>query len=266
MLYIVYLDEFGHIGPYISKDHPRHNDSPVFGLSGLILPATEVRSFGTWFFNRKNALLQWEIDESGTHPAHWEKKGSSLYTVKNINKYPELKQFTSRFFNKITRCGGHVFYVGLEKQRTDVGYDSNNIYYRVLRETIKRLHDFCMEDCKDAQFMMIMDEHALRAELLTRASQSMYQPDDPKTSLIEPPFQVESHRYQTLQAADWISGLVGRLGAYWYAPTEYPDNDVFEKYFKTRITQAATRSSIRAGNRDLPLFAAAKTPAAPKTP
>ena len=31
MTYIAYLDEFGHIGPYIARDDARHNDSPVSG-------------------------------------------------------------------------------------------------------------------------------------------------------------------------------------------------------------------------------------------
>ena len=38
LLYFAYLDEFGHIGPYIARDDPKHNDSPVFGLGGMILP------------------------------------------------------------------------------------------------------------------------------------------------------------------------------------------------------------------------------------
>ena len=33
--YFAYLDEFGHIGPYVNREHPRYNDSPVFGLAGF---------------------------------------------------------------------------------------------------------------------------------------------------------------------------------------------------------------------------------------
>ena len=87
MTYIAYLDEFGHIGPYISRDDPKHNDSPVFGLAGLVLPIEEVRSFGTWFYQRKSELLAFEIERSGTPAAIWEKKGSALYTVKNVETY-----------------------------------------------------------------------------------------------------------------------------------------------------------------------------------
>ena len=28
MTYFAYLDEFGHIGPYLDRQHPRYNDAP----------------------------------------------------------------------------------------------------------------------------------------------------------------------------------------------------------------------------------------------
>ena len=37
----------------------------------------------------------------------------------------------------------------------------------------------------------------------------MYGAEEPGRHLIEPLFQGESRRCQTLQAADWIAGLVG---------------------------------------------------------
>ena len=33
--YFACLDEFGHIGPYVSRTHPRYRESPVFGLAGF---------------------------------------------------------------------------------------------------------------------------------------------------------------------------------------------------------------------------------------
>ena len=72
-----YLDEFGHIGPYVTRQHPGHNDSPVFGLAGFVMPSEHLRGFGTWFFQRKCDLLAFEIERSGQHPALWEKKGAS---------------------------------------------------------------------------------------------------------------------------------------------------------------------------------------------
>ena len=69
MTYFAYLDEFGHIGPYVSRMDLRYKNSPVFGLAGFVLPSQEVRGFGTWFFQRKCEYLQFEIKRSGKHPA-----------------------------------------------------------------------------------------------------------------------------------------------------------------------------------------------------
>ena len=245
MTCFAYLDEFGHIGPYISRADPRYKDSPVFGLAGFVLPAAEVRGFGTWFFQRKCELLKFEIERSGEHPAVWEKKGASLFTVNNVTQYRELRNFTNRLLNKIQRLGGFVFYVGIKKTAAPAEHDPNQLYKSVLVEAIKRIDDFCEQEREPSNsFIVILDEHAQRSALITVAAQSMYG-NAPRRHLIEPPFQVESHRYQTLQAADWIAGLMGRLGAIWAAPADYPENEPFRRYFEHRVNRASQRSGIR---------------------
>lgn len=245
LTYIAYLDEFGHIGPYVSRADPRHNDSPVFGLAGVVLPIDKVRAFGTWFYQRKCELLKFEIDRSDQHPSVWEKKGAALYTVRNVEAYGELRRFTNRLLNKIEALGGFVFYVGQRKQDAPEAHDANVLYRHVLREAIKRLDQHCAEDCVPRdQFLLALDEHDQRSALVTQAAIAMYGTDQ-RRCLIEPPFQLESHRYQTMQAADWVAGLTGRLGAYWQAPTEYPENQVFATYFAARLNRCAIRSGIR---------------------
>lgn len=245
LTYIAYLDEFGHIGPYINRNDPRHNDSPVFGLAGLVLPVEEVRNFGTWFYQRKCELLKFEIDQSNMHPSVWEKKGSALYTVRNVETYRELRNFTNRLFNKIGTLGGFAFYVGQGKHDTPDVHDSNALYRHILREAIKRIDQHCDVDCTPCErFLLALDEHDQRSALVTQAAIAMYGTDQ-RRCLVEPPFQLESHRYQTMQAADWIAGLVGRLGAYWKAPGEYAENEIFATYFASRLHQCAVRSGIR---------------------
>ena len=56
--YIVYLDEFGHIGPYVSSTHPKHNTHPAFGLGGFVLPINAVRPFSSFFFELKLNLFE----------------------------------------------------------------------------------------------------------------------------------------------------------------------------------------------------------------
>ena len=245
MTYFAYLDEFGHIGPYISRADPRYKESPVFGLAGFVLPAAEVRGFGTWFFQRKCELLDFEIKRSGEHPALWEKKGASLYTARNVTRYRELRKFTNRLFNKIETLGGFVFHVGIRKSAAPDAHDPNQLYKSVFIEALKRIDEFCETDrYPPDSFIVILDEHDQRSALITAAGQSMYG-NEPRRHLIEPPFHVESHRYQTLQAADWIAGLVGRLGAIWTDPTAYPENEVFRRYFEHRINRVSRRSGIR---------------------
>ena len=168
MTYFAYLDEFGHIGPYISRTDPRYKESPVFGLAGFVLPASEVRGFGTWFFQRKCELLRFEIDRSGEHPAVWEKKGASLFTVTNVTRYRELRNCTNRLFNKIENLGGFVFYVGLRKTAAPATHDPNRLYRSVLVEAIKRIDAFCEHDRpRRDNFVAILDQHDQRAALIT---------------------------------------------------------------------------------------------------
>ena len=75
----------------------------------------------------------------------------------------------------------------------------------------------------------------------------MYAGPERRRHLIEPLFNLESHRYQTIQAADWIAGLVGRLGAVWANPDAYPENVVFRRYFERRLNRVSRGSGVRTG-------------------
>lgn len=86
MLYFAYIDEFGHIGPYISRTHPNYKTSPIFGLGGVVLPAADVRSFGEFFLAHKEWLLGDEMRANGINdPLTWEKKGSALIRARIMN-------------------------------------------------------------------------------------------------------------------------------------------------------------------------------------
>jgi hypothetical protein len=245
MLYIAYLDEFGHIGPYLSHDHPRHSTHPAFGLAGVVLPYTEVRNFSTFFFQLKNNLLAFELNRSGSHPAKWEKKGSSLYTIQNISTYRVLRQATNRLLNKIKKINGFVFYVGMEKRRDESAHDSKRLYHSVLREAIKRLDQESLRLA--SEFMLVLDqqeENVLRGEIVETASIEMFGASL-RSCLIEPPMQVESHLFQTVQCADWLCGLVGRLAHFSCEPEVKPDFSVVDQFFGERLKEVVRRSSIR---------------------
>lgn len=244
LLYIAYLDEFGHIGPYLGRDHPKHNTSPVFGLAGVVLPYDKVRPFATFFFQLKCHLLDFEITRDNAHPATWEKKGSALYTAQNVGKYRELRSATNRYLTRIRKDGGFVFYCGTQKTRPPGQHSSKALYKGVLWETIRRLDEVL--EVRNEQFMLVLDEQEdqLRHDIVTSSGRTMFGTDS-RGQLIEPPIQAESHLFQTLQCADWICGLIGRYACYLARPDEYPEHDWTQKYFAQRIKDAAVCSSLR---------------------
>lgn len=245
MHYVAYLDEFGHIGPYVTRGHPKYNDSPVFGFAGFIVPAEQVREFAIFFYKLKCTLLAWELENDNpgnTPPYRWEKKGSALYTATNINKYRQLRQATFRLINQIKKIGGHIFYTGEHKTVEPKAHNSADTFKRQLVQTVRKIDRFCAE--KRHTFMLFIDEQNAgdkwRERNVEACTLAMFEdPTEKCRTLIEPPIQGESHLFQTLQCADWICGLVGRLTAFEVAPDEYADWADFKKYFADRIQDAA---------------------------
>jgi len=71
---------------------------------------------------------------------------------------------------------------------------------------------------------------------------------------------VESERYQTCQCADWICGLVGRVGAFQSRPDEWGDMAWTQTYFQDRLDAASARSSIRLQSATAPVDSAENLP------
>ena len=249
MIYVAYLDEFGHVGPYLARSDRQHNTSPVFGFAGFIMPANAVRGFGTWVFKRKGELFARPIARSLKHPATWERKGSELFRAASVRNNRNVRNLPGRLFREVRRGGGRVFYVGIQKTASPAEHRVNGLYSGMLREAIRRLDQFCSaEGGPQARFFLALDEYSGREKLLTQVSRDMYGGEEPRRALIEPPFHPESHRYQTVQAADWIAALVGRLGAYWTEPAVWPENEVFQRYYGARLRDIRVRSGIRREN------------------
>ena len=252
MTYFACPDEFGHICPCVGRNDPRHKESPVFGLAGFVLPSNGVRSFGAWFVRRKCDLLlpAFEIMRSGKHAALWEKEGASLYPVTDVSRYPGLRGFANRLYDKFGTLGGFVFYAGIRNTALPRAHSPNRLCARVFPEAIKRTGGVCGEDFNPAEnFVLLLGEHEQRSSLLAEAPRGMYARHGRRRHLIEPPFHLESHRYQTLQAADWTAGLVGRLGAVLTKPAAWPENVVIRRYFGRRPSLVSLRSGIRSWSR-----------------
>lgn len=248
MHYVAYLDEFGHVGPYVSRDHARYKTSPVFGLGGMLLPAREVREFAIYFYRLKSQLLAWDLQHKnpcGLPAYQWEKKGSQLYTPRNVTQYKQLRQSTFRLLNHIRRVGGHVFYTREKKVRLPSAHDSNETFKRQLLRSVRKIDRFCAGS--GATFILVLDEQKAGSEWRERnveaCTLAMFEDEAEKCrSMIEPPLQGESYLFQTLQCADWLCGLVGRLTALAASPAEFQDWEPFDRYFSARLTDVALPS------------------------
>jgi hypothetical protein len=238
---IAFHDEFGHCGPFIARSDPHHNTSPVFGLAGYVMPNSEVRHFATFFFQLKSNMLAADLKKCGVHPATWEKKGSELINTKSVLKYPHIRQGISRLLNEMYKRGGRIIYYGRQKYQSPQDSNSSGLYTTVLAHTIRSIDRYCC--VRKEQFMMILDQHPSRLRLLEAATKTMFG-GHPARCLIEPPFQVESHLYQTVQAADWISTLIGRIEAYRVAPAEYADWEWAERLFGSKVQALSTHSTL----------------------
>jgi hypothetical protein len=239
--YVAYLDEFGHVGQYVSRNHSRYRTHPAFGFAGLLLPATEIREFAIYFYKLKCQLLAFDLanDNPKNLPAYqWEKKGSQLYALRNVTKYEQLRRSTFRLLNHIKKIGGHVFYTGEHKTTDPDAHDSTETFKRQLLQSVRKIDFFCQKH--DSTFMLMLDEQRAgnewRETNVEVCTLAMFEDASEKCrALIEPPIQAESHLFQTIQCADWICGLIGRLTALLVAPNEYPELEPFDRYFSGRI-------------------------------
>lgn len=66
-----------------------------------------------------------------------------------------------------------------------------------------------------------------------------------KFQLVEAPVQVDSKLYQTIQCADWLCAIYGKISYFDVEPESKPDYEIFKRYFGDRVAQAQKRSNVR---------------------
>ena len=238
----VYLDEFGHCGPYFSRHHPRHNTSPVFGLAGWLVPEESVRLFGSYFLARKTELLGQEIERSGKAPFEWEKKGSSLFTARSIQRFPEIRRAAFRLMNYALRHNCRPFYCGREKIRArEERLNPTGLYKTILSDAIRQLDAHCRS--LNQRFVIVIDQHSARKELLETAAKTMFG-IPAATQMASPPFEVESYLNQNIQAADWMAAIVGRVWNY-KLDQDFADYAQYADIFWRQISGRTVASGVR---------------------
>lgn len=241
IMYFVYLDEFGHIGPFVSRTDKKYKESPVFGVAGVILQDTAIRKFATTFLQLKTHTFTSDINKSGMIPQKWEKKGSDIFRPKAIARYYNLLQCGFRLISGIKRFNGNICYYGREKIARKFDGNSTGLYTTVFSHAIRHLDEFF--SAQGETFVLVVDEHSARKELLTCAEKTMFG-EHPARSLISPPFEVESYLNQNIQAADWIAAIIARLAAYEVLPDQYQDYEKFRNQYWDRMHEIAIDNSV----------------------
>ncbi|WP_368266727.1 DUF3800 domain-containing protein [Corynebacterium ulcerans] len=100
---------------------------------------------------------------------------------------------------------------------------------------------------EDQRHLMILDKQGPKERMKIFASSAafMFSHQD-ADKLLEPPLEVESHLYQTVQCADWICAILGRITAYKYGP-QFQEFEWAIKYFGNRLAHVSSpQSKIRA--------------------
>ena len=224
---IAYLDEFGHVGPYISNVHPKFNTHPVFGYAGFVMPSENVRAFGGFFEHIKENLLDFEIKRANAHPKRWEKKGASLLTTVNVTKYPDLTNSIHRLLERLRRLDGKIIYYGQVKplgSARETGESTSDRNAHHLRQVLARLSRYANERNSDVMVVLDATDEKARLDAVSKMSGFIYARTSPPElkRIVEVPMQVESHLYGTIQFTDWICALLGRMSHY-----EYVENSQF---------------------------------------
>lgn len=243
---IAYLDEFGHVGPYVSRDHARYKDHPVFGYAGYIIPAKNARYFGAEFLRVKRTLFKTEIEQA-EKPAQWERKGAEYFSTGSITKRPEQVRAFTGLVTKLVDNGGNLFYYGDEKRRGTVkqtNKTSEDYTVEALRETINRI---CRHaEHKGEEVLIFMDDFTekSRRELVAQMYGHIYARTknfDEMRLIVEPPLHIDSKVNSSVQFADWVCGLVGRAADYQLiADSSFP---WVEEKFSPKLTGTFTYES-----------------------
>ena len=154
---------------------------------------------------------------------------------------------TNRVLNKLDQLDAQIIFYGQEKPRGSneiTGENESSRYDHAIKQLIQRVNWTLPEG---QHHLMILDRQGPKERMKIFASSAafMFSHQD-ADKLLEPPLEVESHLYQTVQCADWICALLSRISAFKYDP-EFSEFEWTIKYFGNRLAHTSSpHSKIRA--------------------
>jgi len=218
LVLLAYLDEFGHIGPYISLEHRKYNQHPAFGYAGFVVPASNVREFGASFEHFKERQFRAAIRESGANPHGWERKGAEMFTTGSFNKYPENMEMVSHLVQRLHQLGGRTYFYGQVKpvgSEKETGESARARNGHALQQSLIWLAAYA--DAQNERLLVFVDrtDRAVREAAIDDMAKAIYGKLRPELSrIVQVPTELESHRYGTIQFADWLAAAVSRASHY----------------------------------------------------
>lgn len=215
-MYLLYLDEFGHPGPYIPSDR-RYRHHPLFGFAGFVVEGSRWRDFDRSFLRLKGTYYANEIETArtlgGIRPERYEPK--KLRSRRDI-------RFVADVMGLVGRCGGCVFAYGCVKHGSDPSKHSyTGLYNSHVQGALRQFEKFLRDSAgrTRGRGVVIMDrrtetqnERVLESAQSHLFSSPVFRRGDVR--VIETPLLVPSEWYHGVQAADVIGRAVARI--YWH--------------------------------------------------
>lgn len=160
-------------------------------------------------------MLAYEIDRAGAHARRWEKKGASLLTTRNYDKYgKEIVRTLKRLSFRLKQLDGRTFYFGQEKpigSAKETGESSTDRSGHALRQAILRLSQYADERGQSLLIFTDAVDNGPRLEAVIASATFIYSASRPELRrVMEVPMQLESHLYGTTQYADWVCAMLSR--------------------------------------------------------
>jgi hypothetical protein len=235
-MWTLFLDEFGHEGPFLGKENPKYNQSPIFGFGGLAFESNQVIKFADDFAQMKSKLLSPKY-------RHKEIKGKDIFESRGLDEEKTESRYredtankASRFLSFITRHGGKIFYSGFEKKRLGpADHDSEVVRRSALRSTFKILNKTCVATSCD--FMLIFDQHDAHVEKINFIRAIALNSNGGTLRIRDVPYELDSKNYYTIQSADWVCTLLFRVLAYEVSAADWPYLKGYHDRFRERIRE-----------------------------
>jgi hypothetical protein len=222
LLLLAYLDEFGHIGPYIGPVHRKFGQHPVFGYAGFVIPAERSRAFQASIVHHKERHFRAEIRASDGNPRLWERKGSEMFTTGSYERYPQNMGFVATLVARLRQLEGRTFFYGQVKplgtaKETGESARARNGY--ALQQSIRRLAAYAHDRGEHLMIFLDQTDPKMRAAAADDMARAIYSWDEPgMRQVVQVPAELDSARYGAIQFADWIAAVVTRASHYHLVP------------------------------------------------